>query len=102
MSDSTIEPLPDGDGKLGNAEGPADAGAGDSGMPGEHDGGADGGAGGGAGTGGPDEGPADAGAGDAGSAGEHDGGAPAGMDGLWRRCAWRRSAAAWNAAARDC
>ena len=49
MSDTTIEPLPDGDGKLGNAEGPADSGAGDSGMPGEHDGGADGGAGGGAG-----------------------------------------------------
>jgi hypothetical protein len=44
MSDSTIEPLPDGDGKLGNAEGPADSGAGDSGQPGEHDGGADGGA----------------------------------------------------------
>ena len=33
MSDSTIEPLPDGDGKLGNAEGPADSGAGQSGMP---------------------------------------------------------------------
>jgi len=32
MSDSTIEPLPDGDGKLGNAEGPADAGASDGGM----------------------------------------------------------------------
>ncbi len=44
MSDTTIEPLPDGDGKLGNAEGPADSGAGDSGQPGEHDGGADGGA----------------------------------------------------------
>ena len=40
MSDSTIEPLPDGDGKLGNAEGPADSGAGQNGMPGEHDGGA--------------------------------------------------------------
>ena len=58
MSDSTIEPLPDGDGKLGNAEGPADSGAGQSGMPGEHDGGADGGAAGGA------EGPADSGAGE--------------------------------------
>ena len=44
MSDSTIEPLPDGDGQLGNAEGPADSGAGDPGDPGEHDGGADGGA----------------------------------------------------------
>ena len=30
MSDSTMEPLPDGDGKLGNAEGPADSGAGDA------------------------------------------------------------------------
>ena len=76
MSDSTIEPLPDGDGKLGNAEGPADAGAGDSGLPGEHDGGADGGAGGAGGT----EGPADSGAGDSGEPGEHDGGADGGAD----------------------
>ena len=72
MSDSTMEPLPDGDGKLGNAEGPADSGAGDAGMPGEHDGGADGGAGGAAGY--ATEGPADSGAGE-GLAGEHDGGA---------------------------
>ena len=47
--------LPDGDGKLGGAEGPADAGAGDSGLPGEHDGGADGAADGG-GDGGADSG----------------------------------------------
>ena len=73
MSDSTIEPLPDGDGKLGTAEGPADSGAGDSGQPGEHDGGADGGAGGG-------EGPADSGAGQPADPGEHDGGADGGAD----------------------
>ena len=70
MSDSTIEPLPDGDGKLGNSEGPADSGAGDSGLPGAHDGGADGGA----------EGPADSGAGDPGQPSEHDGGADGGAD----------------------
>ena len=75
MSDSTIEPLPDGDGKLGNAEGPADSGAGDSGQPGEHDGGADGGAGGGT------EGPADSGAGQPAVPGEHDGGADGGAEG---------------------
>ena len=74
MSDSTIEPLPDGDGKLGNSEGPADSGAGDSGLPGAHDGGADGGAGGGS------EGPADSGAGDPGQPGEHVGGADGGAD----------------------
>ena len=39
MSDSTMDDqLPDGDGKLGNDEGPADSGAG-GGVPGEHDGG---------------------------------------------------------------
>ena len=70
MSDSTIEPLPDGDGQLGNAEGPADSGAGDAGQPGEHDGGADGGA----------EGPADSGAGAPAEPGEHDGGADGGAD----------------------
>jgi hypothetical protein len=70
MSDSTIEPLPDGDGTLGNAEGPADSGAGAPAVPGEHDGGADGGA----------EGPADSGAGQPGEPGEHDGGADGGAD----------------------
>ena len=50
-------------------EGPADAGAGESAVPGAYDGGADGGAGG--------EGPADAGAG-GGAPGEHDGGADGG------------------------
>jgi hypothetical protein len=74
MSDSTIEPLPDGDGKLGDTEGPADSGAGQSGLPGEHDGGADGGAAGGA------EGPADSGAGQPAQPGEHDGGADGGAD----------------------
>jgi hypothetical protein len=78
MSDTTMEPLPDGDGKLGNAEGPADSGAGDPGTPGEHDGGADGGAGGGAGA--STEGPADSGAGESGMPGEHDGGADGGAD----------------------
>ena len=106
MSDSTMDDqLPDGDGKLGNDEGPADSGAG-GGVPGEHDGGADGGAGGGT----PDEtgdltivsdtdayasteplsldeqtpaaeGPADSGAGDPGREGEHDGGADGGAEG---------------------
>ena len=62
--------LHDGDGKLGNDEGPADAGAGDRTLPGHEDGGADGSA----------EGPADSGAGDPGTAGEHDGGADGGAD----------------------
>jgi hypothetical protein len=53
-------------------EGPADSGVGDSGVPGEHDGGADGGAG--------TEGPADSGAVDSGVPGEHDGGADGGAD----------------------
>ena len=74
MSDSTIEPLPDGDGTLGNTEGPADSGAGEPAVPGEHDGGADGGAGGGT------EGPADSGAGEPAVPGEHDGGADGGAD----------------------
>ncbi|WP_377639680.1 BatC protein [Oryzobacter terrae] len=80
MSDLPMDDqLPDGDGKLGGAEGPADAGAGDTGLPGEHDGGADGGAGGGAGATDP-EGPADSGAGDTATEGEHDGGADGGAD----------------------
>jgi hypothetical protein len=53
---------------MDQTEGPADSGAGDPGVPGEHDGGADGGA----------EGPADSGAGDPGVPGEHDGGADGG------------------------
>ena len=45
MSDIPMDDqLPDGDGKLGNDEGPADSGAGEPGMTGEQDGGADGGA----------------------------------------------------------
>lgn len=52
-------------------EGPADSGADQSGVPGEHDGGADGGA----------EGPADSGADQSGVPGEHDGGADGGADG---------------------
>ena len=59
----------------GGAEGPADSGAGESGMPGEHDGGADGGAGGRA------EGPEDSGADEPAAPGEHDGGADGGADG---------------------
>lgn len=56
MSDNRMDDqLPDGDGKLGNDEGPADSGAG-QGLPGEHDGGADGGAGGGDGAGSGEEG----------------------------------------------
>lgn len=58
----------------GGAEGPADSGAGESGMPGEHDGGADGGAGGA-------EGPEDSGADEPAAPGEHDGGADGGADG---------------------
>lgn len=55
------------------AEGPADSGAGDLGVPNQHDGGADGGA---------DEGdgPADAGADQAPVPGHHDGGADGGAD----------------------
>lgn len=105
MSDTPMDDqLPDGDGKLGNDEGPADAGAG-AGVPGEHDGGADGGAGGTAGEGGdvtilsdtdsfasteplplegqtaPVEGPADSGAGDETVPGHDDGGADGGAEG---------------------
>ena len=97
--------LPDGDGKLGNDEGPADAGAG-AGVPGEHDGGADGGAGGGAADQSGDmaivadtdayastepltldeqtppvEGPADSGAGDRTLPGHEDGGADGSAEG---------------------
>ncbi len=54
-----------------DSEGPADAGAGEQVVSGEHDGGADGGAD-------DTEGPADAGAGDEVEPGEHDGGADGG------------------------
>lgn len=61
-------------GGASESEGPADAGAGDEPMPGQHDGGADGGAGGG-------EGPADAGAEEPATPGAQDGGADGGADG---------------------
>src|SRR5690349_13418007 len=71
MSESTSEPVADGDGVIGGGEGPADSGAGAPSTPGEHDGGADGGA----------EGPADSGAGAPATPGEHDGGADGGAEG---------------------
>lgn len=66
-------------------EGPADSGASEPGLPGEHDGGADGGAGGDSGLADDSEisaaeGPADSGA-ETGMPGEHDGGADGGADG---------------------
>ncbi|HET6969182.1 MAG TPA: hypothetical protein VFI44_12915 [Ornithinibacter sp.] len=104
MSDIPMDDqLPDGDGRLGHDEGPADAGAG-AGVPGEHDGGADGGAGGSADGGDlaivsdtdayastepltldeqtpAAEGPADSGAGDETAPGHDDGGADGGAQG---------------------